>query len=264
MVCVDYSDLLALTLPYNRHHFSEVCVVSSFADRDTRDFCLSMGVKLFLTDSFYERGARFNKWLALEEGLDFFGRDGWLAIMDADVLWPNSLKVFSFVQPGIELPDERDLRLSLDMGGRAPLILKQGQLCSPLRRMHPTVPLLPPEESTWGQYPLHRNQKEWVGFTQIFHASDPVLGPPPWHQVDWTHAGGADSFFQKKWPQHKKVRPPFEVLHLGPAGTNWCGRASSYVDGTTPEEAAGRRAELERMMAERKVRRNYQGEKLPP
>jgi hypothetical protein len=102
-----------------------------------------------------------------------------------------------------------------------------------------------PDENEWRNYPIHRNTAEWAGYSQIFHANDPVLGSPPWHEVDWVHAGGADSMFQRKWPRDRKIRPPFEVLHLGLAGENWMGRATPYADGTKPENAEELRTKMQ-------------------
>jgi len=209
LVCVDYSDLLAVTLPHNRHHFEQVCVITSHGDKKTADVALANGCPVHQTDAFTRNGAVFNKWAALEEGLDWYGRRGWLCVMDADVLWPAATPPWH------------------------PMV---GELWTPLRRMAPW-PGPVPAERDWGRFALHRNVQEWAGYSQIFHADDPHLGPAPWHQTDWVHAGGADSMFQRRWPQHLKRRPPFEVLHLGPAGTNWCGRASDYADGTRPERA---------------------------
>lgn len=215
MVSVDYSDLLAMTLPYNRHHFSEVMVVTTPEDVKTQEVAAANGATVFATRSFYDRGASFNKWVALEQGLNAFGRSGWLCVMDADVVWPKALPAF-----------ER----------------KVGKLYSPLRRMR--EPLTIPPENEWAKFPIHRNVTEWAGYSQIFHADDPVLGPPPWHEVDWKHAGGADSFFQRKWAPENKVRPPFEVLHLGEAGRNWFGRATRRADGSIPAEAEARSAQV--------------------
>jgi hypothetical protein len=68
------------------------------------------------------------------------------------------------------------------------------------------TPSIPPENE-WTKYPIHRNTKEWAGYSQIFHADDPVLGQPPWYDISWSHAGGADSAFQHKWTEDKKIRP---------------------------------------------------------
>lgn len=229
MVCVDYSDLLTITMPYNKHHFEQVHVVTSSADVKTQQIAAQYGAQVWITDSFYADGATFNKFRALEESLDRIGRQGWLCLMDADVLWPR------------ELPDF----------GR-----QVGYLYTPRRRMFLDVTKPVPHESQWKQYDLHRQEVEFAGYSQIFHASDPGLPPAPWHQTNWKHAGGADSFFQMLWPNEKKIRPPFEVLHLGPAGENWCGRASILTDGTTPDESAARQQQL---AAFRKGRRYNQG-----
>lgn len=214
LVSVDYFDLLSLTLPWNRHHFDEVWVVTSVRDEATQRVAMAHGANLVLTDLFYADGAHFNKWRALEHGLDQMGRSGWICVMDADVCWPKAVN----------------------------LTLKPGCLYTPERRNAPLLPEIPLEES-WSRYPLHRN-KEFAGWTQIFHADDPVLGKPPWYETDWTHAGGADSFFQRKWPGSHKIRPGFEVLHLGERGVNWCGRSSAFLDGTRPEDADQRRKTL--------------------
>lgn len=215
LVAVNYDACLTLTLPYNRHHFDRVVVVTDDGDAGdrTRRIALPHGCEVFHTDAFYRRGAMFNKWLALEEGLDACKlRTGWLCVMDADVLWPKDLP--RTWQPGREYPG---------FGYR------EGCLYTPRRRMYPTIPQEVPPEEEWGRYPLHRNEAEFAGYSQVFHCSDPALPPAPWHETNWIHAGGADSFFQRRWPESRKVRPPFEVLHLGPAGENWCGVGGKTV-----------------------------------
>lgn len=257
LVSVDYADLLAITLSYNRHHFDEVWVVTSNSDRASVDVALKHDCRFFQTDTFYEGGAVFNKWRALEQGLDMMGRWGWLCVMDADVLWPKYLP-----GPRTGTPMIGSIWITETM--------KVGQLCSPLRRMWSEFPTVvprdrPPDawemtasgvcmpaEQSWHQFPIHRNVAEWAGYTQIFHATDLVLDSPPWHEIDWKTAGSADSFFQAKWAQENKIRPPWECLHLGPAGENWAGRTSRYVDGTTPEGAKERREYLDKMLRDRR------------
>lgn len=245
IISVDYSDLLAVTLPWNRHHFEQILVVTSNRDVDTINLVYGWHredpnrVNWFSTDAFYERGAIFNKWAALEKALDLFGRRGWLCLKDADVLWPKEI--------------------SLD--------LVPGKLYSPLRRMLPlTNPHLRfahaagpelycfPPENQWGAYAIHRNVNEWAGYTQLFHANDPVLGAPPWHEVNWKHAGGADSFFQQKWSPANKVRPSWELLHLGEAGQNWMGRSTPLLDGGRLAQADQRRAQMNQLWIDRRGR----------
>lgn len=242
LVCVDYSDLLAITLPYNRHHFSEIMVVTSFNDAATVNVALDNGASVYQTDVFYHYGAVFNKFAALEKALDCFGRHGWMCIMDADVLWPKFL-------PSLTVAER---------GG----ILSIGNLYTPFRRMMLDVTQPVPQEPYWKTFPLHPQQVEWAGYTQIFHADDPHLPPAPWHQTDWKHAGGADSFFQQLWPASCKLRPSFECLHLGPAGQNWCGRTSPLTDGSTPPQADERMLHLRKFMRQRRVSRSFDSEKL--
>jgi hypothetical protein len=246
MVCVDYSDLLAITLPRNRHHFDEVWVVTSFGDKQTRDVCRANDARIFCTDAFWDGGAQFNKWKALEQGLDRMGRGGWLCLMDADVIWPKSL------------------------GGWSTELLYVGTLCSPLRRMLDPLPMPflsenVPDERDWNRFPIHRNVNEWAGYSQMFHANDLTLGDPPWHDICWRHAGGADSFFQARWRRERKIRPPWECLHLGSAGENWCGRASRLMDGKMPDGAEEKRAIVAAMWRERRKREGLErlGRSLP-
>lgn len=245
IVSVDYSDILQITLPYNRGNFSEVCVVTSTKDYpNVQAIADPLACKVVATDLFYAKGAVFNKWAALEFGLDCFGRKGWMCLLDADILWPQHASA-SLLR-----------------------ILRSGFLYCPRRRMITDVTGLtaPPPEETWGNYPLHRQEREFAGYSQIFHGSDPVLGSPPWHDTSWIHAGGADSFFQAKWPESRKIRPGFQVLHLGSSGMNWCGRSSAYLDGKMPEKGQERYQRLQQFMQGRRRRTTddpFAHEKLP-
>lgn len=225
LVCVDYADYLSICLPVNRHHFDRMLVVTTPTDAATQAVAARHGCELFQTTSFYDDGADFNKWKALEQGLDQLGREGWLCVMDADVLWPH------------------------DLGNWAP---QQGYLYTPYRRMMTDMTRPIPPEHSWASFPRHHVLSDFSGYTQIFHAADPCLGAAPWHQTHWKHAGGADTFFQMQWPAARKQRPPWECLHLGEAGQNWCGRATEYLGGALPEGAAARQAQLRSYMQQRR------------
>lgn len=207
LVCVDYWDYLALTLPHNRHHFDDVMVVTTPQDKRSQFVATRYGAQVYMTESFYDDGADFNKWKALEEGLDAYGREGLMCIMDADILWPRDA---SFTR-------------------------RKDHLITPTRRMMPSHQEAIPAEHRWKEFPLHGNLGEFAGYSQIFFADDIHLPEPPWHETNWRHAGGADSFFQRLWPDNFKIRPGFEVLHLGESGSNWCGRSTPYLTGETPD-----------------------------
>lgn len=242
-VCVDYHDYLALSLPYNIRHFTEYWVVTSLIDHKTTELCRRLRndnrwpIHLIRTDKFYEDGAAFNKYRAIEAALNIMERRGVLALLDADILWPKVIPPWT---PEI------------------------GRLYTPKRRMFTRVPLPLPSENNWSAYPLHPQQTEWAGYTQIFHANDPVLNQPPWHDINWIHAGGGDSEFQAKWPREKKLRPPFEVLHLGEGFNNWMGRATPFIDGTVAPISAAKVDELRRLVKQRtRGPERFAKEKLP-
>jgi hypothetical protein len=144
-----------------------------------------------------------------------------------------------------------------------------GLLYSPLRHMLNPLPVpftnaSIPHEDHWQRHSIHRNVNEWAGYTQIFHAEDPCLPAPPWHDVNWKHAGGADSFFQRLWSPDKKVRTSWNVLHLGPAGENWCGRASEYTDGTVPQDRANKVNQITQIWTGRSARRRQGLDQFAP
>jgi hypothetical protein len=238
IVCVDFGDLLAITLPRNRHHFDKVLVVTSFEDTETQEVAKECKAITWNTDTFWANGELFNKFAALEEALDYMHfRKGWLAFLDADVIWPTTLPFGKFE------------------------MLKPGFLYSPYRRIWSEVQEPPVEEQYWSKLRQYVDF-EFAGYTQIFHAEDEHLPQPPWHPTDWIHAGGGDSEFQFLWPESHKVRPLWEVLHLGQPGMNWTGRATRRVDGSMPEDWQARRQRLIGLMQERNRSGGYSHERL--
>ena len=202
-VCVNYDDLLAVTLPTWLPHVSEVLVITAIADKRTQELCAKYPqVRVHVTDAFYTEGATFRKGLAMEEGFDILGRTGWILIIDSDIVLPANMP----------LPT-----------------LHPGKLYSPHRRILRN-PQLYSTELNWDTLP-GCTDREHAGYFQLFHAADPVLhGVRPWYGTGWTHCGGCDSVFERRWAKINKVRPDFTVLHLGPDGTNWHGRVTERID----------------------------------
>lgn len=229
IVCVNFGELLSVTLPYNRHHFDEMLIITSRKDELTCALARRYDCWLYRTESFWSDGASFAKFRALEEGLDYFGRHGWIGLLDADILWPRDLNLDALYRCwwGRISPDWK--HIAPKSQGLAP-----GRIYSAdgRRLLLPGRVLQP--ESAWGSFPLDTTNSpdgtaphsECLGYTQIFHASDPVLGPPPWHDVSLPNAARGDSLFQDKWPLDDKTWLPFEVLHLGQPGIWWNGKPS--------------------------------------
>lgn len=213
VVCVHYDDFLGITLPALLPHVGRVIVVTRPDDAGTLAVVDAAGPKVtaYRTDAFTRDGAVFNKGRAIEEAFDVAGRVGWFLVMDADILVPPDL--------GDQLWRLRPVA---------------GHLYTPRRRIlaDPTRWSEYADPSTWSRLPLRQEDKGFYGYFQLFHAEDPVLRTRPWYPVRFTHAGRCDDVFQKRWPWSCKVRPQFEVVHLGPCDQNWFGRVTDRLDGT--------------------------------
>lgn len=216
-MCVDYAETFSLCLATNLKHFSDYIVCTHKSDTATIRLCESIGVRFFVTDAFYRDKAIFNKWLALEECLDVFGRTGQIALVDADIVFPDSLNGFA--------PDTHCIY-------------------TPVRRISEDRSI--PPETDWQSLPDVRFagvQEGWAGYTQIFNCDSPCVEQTPWHRSDYGHAGCSDTWFEERWKKEDHRRPPFEVLHLGLPFANWVGmRVSGSRRKTLMREARrGRR-----------------------
>lgn len=87
-VCVGYDDFLRETLPHNAQHFDSYLVVTSFEDRATIDLCKHLSIDCRPTDLFKHGGDIFAKGRAVDWGLGFLRKDGWVAHIDADTWLP--------------------------------------------------------------------------------------------------------------------------------------------------------------------------------
>jgi hypothetical protein len=209
VICVGYDDLLDITLRKNMRHLSECCVVTSLDDERTVAIAESVpGVSVFRTDAFTRHGASFNKGLAMEEGLTFFGREvGPILIWDADIIFPDEMDL-SFAQNGL-------------LYGASRRIINDPQSYV--------------EGFEYSNLKIER-ESEFAGFFQFFFPNDVHLeGKEYWYDPTFSHAGGGDSYFQSLWPIAAKVRLPIVCLHLGPRDTNWFGRVSKRKDGSIPD-----------------------------
>lgn len=224
-VSVDYSDILEMTLPTHKFFCESTLVITAPGDTKTIEVAEANGAQVHVTDAFYRKGAKFNKWSALEEGLDLIGRSGWLLIIDADIAIPEH---------------------------RHPFIPVPSYLYTPHRRIKHDISDGLPEQRKWAQYKRLKNNEDFRSYFQLFHGSDQVLGAPPWHSVEMKSADN-DASFQARWSAKKIVRPSFEVLHLGPPFTNWCGRVSKYKDGTVDPKAKEREENRDVVLRAKKI-----------
>jgi len=93
VVCVDYGDFLAHTLPANKQHFDRMVVVTHPDDLRTQRICEHHHVQCVQTEAFFENDLRFAKAKGINEGLRELGvtgmsHDDWVVHLDADILLP--------------------------------------------------------------------------------------------------------------------------------------------------------------------------------
>lgn len=227
--CVDFSDLLAITLPANAKHFDESWVITSPADRETlRVVSRTQNARLFVTDSFYANGAAFNKGRAISECIEHMGKTGLFASIDADTMLPEYVPWDS---------------------------MRSGNLYSAKRRMlfDATQAYDWIEESKWKMLPRGRDQ-EHAGYFSVWFADDTHLTGREWFSSQWMSAAGYDSEFQFCWPPECRLwLDVSEVLHIGLDGRNWCGRATQMVDRTFGDNALENGRKMEAMISDRKL-----------
>ena len=88
IVCVNYADFLAHTLPHNKNQFNNLVVVTDTKDQKTKEICEYYHVKCLQTDIFYENGNDFNKGAAINYALSELEQQDWIIHMDADIYMP--------------------------------------------------------------------------------------------------------------------------------------------------------------------------------
>jgi hypothetical protein len=216
-VCVGYDDLLIQGWSRWVRALDRLIVVTAPHDTRTQglcDYCETADccVECFCTNAFYRHGSHFNKGLAIAEAISRLSLQDWLLFFDADIVPPADLR-------------ER-------LTNVAPQV---GWLHGPWRRQCDSQDTLRSilESGSWDLSALPRvNDGEMAGYFQMFHAADQHLSADLHDCIDtqWPHAGGYDSQFQARWPRKQQARLPFEVVHLGPHGENWHGRASRRWD----------------------------------
>lgn len=221
VVCKDYGDFLAHTLPENIEQLDRMVVVTHPADTETKELCRHHSVDVVETEVFHEDGDRFNKWRALNLGLSHLKHDGWVLVIDADIMLPHKFR---------------------DMLNRAKLDTKNlygadrlntGSFENWQAHAHTTVPqhrwrylVHPTPEFPVGARLLHAEYGYLpIGYFQLWHSSQ--------HRQYPIHNGSAehgDVLFAVQWARERRILlPELFVYHLesdgdAPMGTNWKGR----------------------------------------
>ncbi len=215
--CVDYDDLLDITIPYSKPHFDRLIVVTCDRDYKTRLCCKKHGILCLTTESWF-RNSRLSKANALNDALDLLASPDWICSIDADILLPDTFRA------SISSLDEMCLYSS------------RRRMCGTKEELDRYL-----TDRDMGKFALGDERQMSKGSKFITLGSP---SPPPgmfgylqlWCQrvynvrfpANCPDASNYDLLFCAKWiGSRKKWIPNCEVLHLGVNGVNWSGRVTN-------------------------------------
>lgn len=210
-VCVNYDDLLAITLPRICGAVDKAVVVTSERDWATVEVAKGHGATVYQTDRFYSGGAAFNKAAALEEATAAEEHGPWMLLIDADTVLPPSFQVEALLNAGA-------LRRDTLYGARR-------RIAKDIRALQQVLQ----GPGGWAQKlcPPTRDKDEIPGYFQLFWSPGVER---PWFQLSWEHAGGYDTCFQERFARREVL--PYSIIHLGEPGRNWQGRRTDRWAGS--------------------------------
>jgi hypothetical protein len=225
VVCVNYSDFLAHTLPANRNQFNRMVVVTTPLDTATQRLCEHYDVECVQTDVFTENGEAFAKGRGINAGLQRLSRKGWVVHMDADILLP---------------PKTRGIldRLPLDP---QKVYGADRLMCPSAQSFAAYLDAPPPVQEAWvfvhlNVFPMGVRLAQYmepgggyvpIGYWQLWHP-----GTSGVHTYPETHGTAARTDFQHalKWPRERReLLPELVLIHLESQpgmALNWNGRTT--------------------------------------
>lgn len=239
-VCVDYADILKLTIPFNRHLFDKWVIVTAPHDKETQDLCKYYKIHHIVTDKFYENGDAFNKGKAINEGFKELRRTDWVLHLDADIILPAN-----FRQICKEDQLQKDAIYGIDrvdvIGDDKIFELLASKHSQIMKWTYLDLKLFNQFNPTFRLHNLNRGYNV-IGFFQLFHSSymkekQELFKPLEWYPTEHNDAARTDVGFQLKWDLNKRLFYPgiigYHLMteNLG-KGANWQGRTTRRVGQT--------------------------------
>lgn len=194
--CVNYSDLLALSIERWATSLASLTVVTTTSDFATAELVERHGGRVFKTDVFTANGATFNKGAAMEAARQEMPWKDWILFFDSDIV-PQA-----------------------DWRKVAEPHLQPGNLYSARRYDAPT-----PEDIDSDRLKIITTDGIGVGYFQLFHSSDAKVQETPLLETCWKHAGVYDCNFMHRWTAKERHLLPIRLVHVGPRD-NWFGRGN--------------------------------------
>lgn len=229
IVCVNYADFLAHTLPSTRSQFDRLVVVTDTKDLETKKLCEFYNVECVQTDVFYEGGDSFNKGKGINKGLECLSLKGWVVHLDSDIYLPPLTR--SILE---NLPLQNDKIYGADR-----------LMCPSYELWDRFIRKPSPIQDSWvfvhtdafpmgvrlAEYKTPDGGYEPIGYFQMWNPEKSGVYRYP---TEHGYADRTDVIHCKRWRREKReLLPEIIVIHLESErgfGLNWKGR-------TTPEFA---------------------------
>jgi hypothetical protein len=220
-VSVNYADFLECIAP-NLRHFERWLVVTDEKDTRTQEVCRRHGMDVLFSKRLYEMGAAFHKAAALNEGLEALDQDGWVAVMDSDILLPRDFR---------ERLDAQDL----DPAGLYGLAGRR--VCPTLAEFRALAAHEP-----WADNLIYTTFV--IGYFNLFHLGQERNRYPDHGSDD---ASTYDVLFSEAFPPAQRHYLPMVCLHAGDASQNWRGRTTDPFFDHPGELGAGAESSAEQI-----------------
>lgn len=216
--CVNYADILSITLPRMIMHFPNITILTSAHDKETIRLAAKHGVSTLISNRWHKNGASFSKSSAVNEWMFRINHNDckWRLTLDADILFPE------MIQNLTERLDDRGLysvRRRMCDSPKELQMLRAGQKGWEDFPVH--IPKVK-NGTVWGGKRRTRNPVAICGYFQLWHsvhcAGKKYFPYSP-------NAAGYDVDFALSFPEHmRSFIEGIDVLHLGSPIANWDGR----------------------------------------
>jgi hypothetical protein len=227
-VCVNYADILRVTIPFNKSLIDNWVIVTSTQDKETFDVCKYYGVTCIMTDKFFDNGAPFNKAKGINEGLKKLTQIDWMLHLDADIILPANFRqickddqlqkdaIYGIDRINV-IGDEELFRLFITKNSQ----IKQWTYLNQKTEYEPA-------------FRLHNLNSGYnvIGFFQLWHSN--YLKNNLKYPENHTSAARTDVGFQQQWNLDKRLLYPgiigYHIMTEAlPKGYDWNGRKSKKV-----------------------------------
>jgi len=235
IICVNYSDFLAHTLPSTRNQFDKLVVVTDSKDEETKNLCEYYNVQCVQTDAFYENGDVFNKGKGINKGLQELDLDGWVVHLDADIYLPPLTRS---ILEGLQLDESKIYGVDRLMCPGYSDWLNYKENPSSIQEAWIYIHLDKfPVGARIAEYKTPLGGYEPIGYFQLWNPKrSGVTCYPDEHGL----ADRTDVLHCKKWPRSKReLVPEVVVIHLESEpgmGVNWRGRKSAKFNAKTESD----------------------------